>query len=113
MKFDLARIKNNKVLVVGDLLLDRYWIGDTHKISPEAPVPVVHVKDSFEKLGGAGNVAANASSLGSDVCLIGEIGQDPDGEKFLALCDDTRIETEILRSSAKNTIVKHRVVVLD
>jgi len=110
MKFDLARIKNNKVLVVGDLLLDRYWIGDTHKISPEAPVPVVHVKDSFEKLGGAGNVAANASSLGSDVCLIGEIGQDPDGEKFLALCDDTRIETEILRSSAKNTIVKHRVV---
>ena len=59
MKFDLSRVKLNKVLVVGDLLVDRYWIGDTNKISPEAPVPVVLVKDSFEKLGGAGNVAAN------------------------------------------------------
>ncbi|MGB0636824.1 MAG: bifunctional D-glycero-beta-D-manno-heptose-7-phosphate kinase/D-glycero-beta-D-manno-heptose 1-phosphate adenylyltransferase HldE [Gammaproteobacteria bacterium] len=110
MKFDLARVKFNKVLVVGDLLLDRYWIGDTNKISPEAPVPVVLVKDSFEKLGGAGNVAQNASSLGSDCCLMGEIGSDSDGDKFLALCDGTAIDTEILRNPRRKTIVKHRIV---
>ena len=110
MKFDLSRVKFNKVLVVGDLLLDRYWIGDTNKISPEAPVPVVLVKDSYEKLGGAGNVAANACSLGSDSCLLGEIGSDSDGDTFLALCDGIPIATEILRNPIRKTIVKHRVV---
>ena len=110
MKFDLSRVKLNKVLVVGDLLVDRYWIGDTNKISPEAPVPVVLVKDSFEKLGGAGNVAANVCSLGSDSCLMGEIGPDSDGDKFLALCDDPPIATEILRNPIRKTIVKHRIV---
>ena len=110
MKFDIKRVKNNKVLVVGDLLLDRYWIGDTNKVSPEAPVPVVLIQNCFEKLGGAGNVAANVSSLGSDCCLIGEVGQDPDGDRFLALCDVTSFDTAVLRSSVRQTIVKHRIV---
>ena len=110
MKLDLSCVKFNKVLVVGDLLLDRYWIGDTNKISPEAPVPVVLVTDSFEKLGGAGNVAANACSLGSDSCLMGEIGVDSDGDKFLSLCNGTPIANEILRNPIRKTIVKHRIV---
>jgi len=65
-----------RVLVVGDLMLDRYWHGPTSRISPEAPVPVVHVKQHEERAGGAGNVALNIAALGAKASLLGFVGQD-------------------------------------
>jgi len=70
-EFDKAR-----VLVVGDLMLDRYWHGNTSRISPEAPVPVVHVNNAEERPGGAGNVALNIAALGAAPQLLGFTGKD-------------------------------------
>ena len=61
------------ILVVGDVMLDRYWFGDVQRISPEAPVPVVRVRRSEERLGGAANVARNAAVLGARVALVGVV----------------------------------------
>ena len=58
-----------RVLIVGDVMLDQYWHGNTHRISPEAPVPVVHVKSNEQRAGGASNVALNIAELGAQVCL--------------------------------------------
>ena len=65
-----------RVLVVGDLMLDRYWHGSTSRISPEAPVPVVHVNHDEQRAGGAGNVALNIAALGAKVSLLGFTGED-------------------------------------
>ena len=73
-QFDLSR-----VLVVGDLMLDSYWHGASTRISPEAPVPVVNIVQSEERIGGAGNVALNLASLGASVVLVGIVGNDDDG----------------------------------
>ena len=110
MKLDFSLIKNNKVLVVGDLLLDRYWSGETNRVSPEAPVPVVLIKEVVEKLGGAGNVASNVSSLGGVSGLIGEIGNDADGKIFEELCKKNVINSRLIRNPFGETIVKHRIV---
>jgi D-beta-D-heptose 7-phosphate kinase/D-beta-D-heptose 1-phosphate adenosyltransferase len=69
-----------RVLVVGDLMLDRYWHGATSRISPEAPVPVVHVKNNEQRAGGAGNVALNIAALGAKVSLLGFVGNDEPAE---------------------------------
>ena len=76
MKPRIPDFSTAKVLVVGDLMLDRYWYGDTSRISPEAPVPVVHVGDTEERAGGAGNVALNISTLGGKATVIGLTGND-------------------------------------
>jgi len=76
MKPKIPDFSQAKVLVVGDLMLDRYWYGDTSRISPEAPVPVVHVGDIEERAGGAGNVALNISMLGAKATVIGLTGED-------------------------------------
>ena len=67
------------VLVIGDIILDRYLYGNTKRISPEAPVPVVHLQDSDNRLGGAANVALNIKKLGANVDIIGLIGDDQYG----------------------------------
>ena len=67
---DIRLFQNTSVLVAGDVMLDRYWFGDTERISPEAPVPVVAIKRVDERLGGAANVARNIASLGAQVQLI-------------------------------------------
>jgi D-beta-D-heptose 7-phosphate kinase/D-beta-D-heptose 1-phosphate adenosyltransferase len=72
----LPQYTQARVLVVGDLMLDRYWHGNTSRISPEAPVPVVHVKDNEQRAGGAGNVALNIAALGAKVALLGFTGND-------------------------------------
>ncbi len=76
MKPKIPDFTHAQVLVVGDLMLDRYWYGDTTRISPEAPVPVVHVGDTEERAGGAGNVALNISVLGAKATVIGLTGDD-------------------------------------
>lgn len=72
----LPDFSNVRVLVVGDLMLDRYWHGSTSRISPEAPVPVVHVKQNEQRAGGAGNVALNIAALGAKASVMGFTGQD-------------------------------------
>ncbi|HEX2249361.1 MAG TPA: PfkB family carbohydrate kinase [Gemmatimonadales bacterium] len=75
----LQRMKNCRVVVIGDIMLDRYLIGDTDRLSPEAPVPVVTVAERHSALGGAANVAANVVAMGATCLLVGAVGDDGDG----------------------------------
>lgn len=106
----LIQIPAARVLVVGDLILDRYWHGSTTRISPEAPVPVVRVQNAEERLGGAANVAANVASLGTACVLVGAVGDDADGERLVELCRAQGIEADVVVRSAEATTVKLRVV---
>ena len=72
----------NKILVIGDVMMDEYWYGTSNRISPEAPVPIVNFYNSDMRLGGAANVAANISSLGGDVTLLSLIGNDDKAKIF-------------------------------
>ena len=72
----LSRFSSVRVLVIGDIMLDRYWWGNVDRISPEAPVPVVRLTETSLALGGAANVAANVVGLGAQVQLLGGIGED-------------------------------------
>ena len=76
MKLTMPRFDSAPVLVVGDVMLDRYWHGPTHRISPEAPVPVVKVDQIEDRPGGAGNVALNIAALGAPAWLVGVTGED-------------------------------------
>lgn len=100
----------SRILVVGDVMLDRYWFGDVNRISPEAPVPVVHVAKSEERLGGAANVARNVSALGANAGLLGVVGQDEAGDAIVRLLDDSAIHSYLQRDVATSTIVKLRVI---
>src|SRR5690606_28562893 len=79
MVFPAAAVSRAKVLVVGDIMLDRYWFGEVDRISPEAPVPVVRVARREDRLGGAANVARNIAALGAQASLLGVVGQDEAG----------------------------------
>jgi len=72
----VARLAGHRVLVIGDVMLDRFIVGRVTRISPEAPVPVVHFQSEFTRLGGAANVAHNLAALGADVALVGVVGRD-------------------------------------
>jgi D-beta-D-heptose 7-phosphate kinase/D-beta-D-heptose 1-phosphate adenosyltransferase len=98
------------VLVVGDLMLDRYWQGSTSRISPEAPVPVVHVKGNEERVGGAGNVALNIAALGARAEVMGYCGQDEAGNSLVRLLGNAGIECAVLRQEHFPTITKLRVL---
>jgi D-beta-D-heptose 7-phosphate kinase/D-beta-D-heptose 1-phosphate adenosyltransferase len=100
----------SKVVVVGDVMLDRYILGDVERISPEAPVPVVKVKQRSEILGGAGNVASNLAGLACPVCLIGIRGDDAYGACLADLLRKTPIDYHILVDSSRPTITKERVL---
>lgn len=106
----IANLAAAHVLVVGDLILDRYWHGETRRISPEAPVPVVQVNDTVERVGGAANVAANIAALGARATLVGVVGADAEATTLAALCDDAGIRTDFLTAPARATTVKLRVV---
>jgi D-beta-D-heptose 7-phosphate kinase/D-beta-D-heptose 1-phosphate adenosyltransferase len=99
-----------RVLVFGDTILDRYWKGDTQRISPEAPVPVVHIKSHDNRLGGAANVALNIHSLGTNVKLFGLCGVDEAGETLEHLLSHNQIESELLKIPGLSTITKLRVL---
>ena len=86
-----ARIAAARVLVVGDVMLDRYWFGDVNRISPEAPVPVVHVQRKEDRLGGAANVARNAAALGAQAGLLCVVGHDEPGERVVELLGESRL----------------------
>ncbi len=99
-----------RVLVLGDLMLDRYWFGDVHRISPEAPVPVVRVVRSEERLGGAANVAFNAATLGASAALIGIVGKDEPGRRIEELGRDCGIEMMLAHDAQLPTTIKLRVI---
>lgn len=104
---DFARAR---LLVVGDLMLDRYWFGEVQRISPEAPVPVVRVTRSDERLGGAANVAFNAASLGVRTTLVGAVGHDEPGQRIEALAHERGIELRAARDPHLATTIKLRVI---
>lgn len=103
-----ANFNQAKVLVLGDVMLDRYWFGATNRISPEAPVPVVRVQDNEERAGGAANVAMNIASLNVPVQILGLIGQDETGTALTNLLQHQKlivilwhwILTQLLRNYA-------------
>lgn len=99
-----------RVLVLGDIILDRYVHGETTRISPEAPVPVVLVRHSEERAGGAGNVALNISSLGMHVSLLGPTGADAAADALTQLLAAGRVRCRFLRQEQFPTITKLRVL---
>ena len=103
-------MNNVHVLVVGDVMLDRYWRADAHRISPEAPVPVASINDTHDRAGGAANVAQNISSLGSQVTLVGVVGDDEEGKELQHLLHKQIIETNLVVEKSIRTTSKIRIV---
>ena len=102
------------VLVVGDLMLDKYLWGRTNRISPEAPVPIVDINKIDYRPGGAANVALNLSALGCNVIIIGIIGSDSDGKNLLNLLKKYNIDcSKIVISDNRYTTVKTRIMSQD
>jgi D-beta-D-heptose 7-phosphate kinase/D-beta-D-heptose 1-phosphate adenosyltransferase len=107
----VSKFAGIRVLVVGDVMLDRYWWGDVNRISPEAPVPVVRLNRTTLAPGGAANVAANISGLGALPTLIGMVGADGEGEELCRMLEDISISTNgIIRVATRNTTVKTRLL---
>lgn len=104
------QLKKAEVLVVGDVMLDRYWFGDVERISPEAPVPVVKIQDSDERLGGAANVARNIAALGATPMLMGVVGQDEAGKRVHELIKISGIMDHVFDDAQAKTTVKLRVI---
>lgn len=104
------QIAKARVLVVGDVMLDRYWYGAVDRISPEAPVPVVRVTREEERAGGAANVAYNAVTLGAHASLLTVVGDDDASHHLEALVEKTGIETYFGRDVDLKTTVKLRVI---
>ncbi|MDO4697894.1 MAG: bifunctional D-glycero-beta-D-manno-heptose-7-phosphate kinase/D-glycero-beta-D-manno-heptose 1-phosphate adenylyltransferase HldE [Pasteurellaceae bacterium] len=105
-----SQFNHAKVLVLGDVMLDRYWFGATERISPEAPVPVVKVQQNEERAGGAANVAMNIASLNVPVTLHGLIGQDDAGRALDKLLGEHRIQNHCVAISSHPTITKLRIL---
>ena len=110
MKLDFKALEQAHVLVVGDVMLDRYWFGPTSRISPEAPVPIVRVDGSEDRPGGAANVALNIASLGARVTLSGLVGQDDNASLLEQALSAADIATDFQHSELAPTITKLRVM---
>jgi D-glycero-beta-D-manno-heptose-7-phosphate kinase len=109
---DLVRaFAGRRVVVIGDLMLDAYLVGETRRISPEAPVPVVEITERSERPGGAANTALNLAALGARPILLGVIGTDADGDRLRACLDKAGIESElVVRDATRPTTCKTRIV---
>lgn len=99
-----------RVLVVGDVMLDRYWFGEVERISPEAPVPVLLVKREQERLGGAANVALNVKTLGGQVTLLSMVGQDEPARRLTELLQSQGVTAVLGQDPRLQTIVKLRLI---
>ena len=106
-----SKLKNIKLLVIGDCILDRYFIGEVNRISPEAPVPIFDLKDIYYSLGGAANVAANLRGLNVSVELIGVLGKDGKAKIFKNLAKDQKIGIKgLIEDTERPTTIKTRVI---
>ncbi|MAO52840.1 MAG: D-glycero-beta-D-manno-heptose-7-phosphate kinase [Pusillimonas sp.] len=108
--FPQEKVARARVLVVGDIMLDRYWFGEVERISPEAPVPVVRVARRENRLGGAANVARNISALGGNTTLIGVVGDDEAGVEVEHLAAQDNIATRLVTDPVLHTTLKMRVL---
>lgn len=103
-------VRAARVLVVGDVMLDRYWFGDVERISPEAPVPVVKVTSTEERLGGAANVAWNMAAVGAKPVLLSVVGDDAAAGSLQAQLDEHGIQAQLYRDANLSTTIKMRVI---
>ena len=103
-------VRKARVLVVGDVMLDRYWFGDVERISPEAPVPVVRVSRTEERLGGAANVAWNMVAVGAKPVLLSVVGDDEAADSLQKHLDAQHIDARLHRDSSLSTTIKLRVI---
>ncbi|WP_281646163.1 bifunctional D-glycero-beta-D-manno-heptose-7-phosphate kinase/D-glycero-beta-D-manno-heptose 1-phosphate adenylyltransferase HldE [Parendozoicomonas sp. Alg238-R29] len=110
MKLTLPRFDKARVVVAGDVMLDRYWHGPTRRISPEAPVPVVRVTGTEDRPGGAGNVALNITSLGTPVWLLGATGDDEAADSLSNTLESAGVSCDFIRHAGAPTITKLRVI---
>ena len=109
MTIRIPDFSNTHVVVAGDVMLDRYLFGSTGRISPEAPVPVVHVRETDNRPGGAANVAVNLASLGASTCLLGVVGEDAAADSLESILNQRGIVCKFARSKDRPTITKTRV----
>jgi D-glycero-beta-D-manno-heptose-7-phosphate kinase len=107
-----AELHKARILVVGDVMLDRYWYGEVSRISPEAPVPIVKIEAerSKETPGGAANVAVNAAALKADVALLSVVGDDEPGRRLAELLEKAGVKAYLHRDAEVSTTVKLRVI---
>ncbi len=110
MKLDMPPFQDARLLVIGDVMLDRYWHGSAHRVSPEAPVPVVKVGNQEDRPGGAGNVALNVAALGSATRLIGVVGQDDAATELQSRLNAAGVYCDFIQCADKPTITKLRVI---
>ena len=103
-------VRSARVLVVGDVMLDRYWFGDVSRISPEAPVPIVKVDRIEDRPGGAANVARNAAALGAKTALLSVVGRDEPGRSLQQLLRRENVATSLHADATISTTVKLRVI---
>src|SRR4051794_41168588 len=111
----LERARGLRVAVVGDVMLDVYLVGSVSRISPEAPVPVVHVSEERFALGGAANVAANVAAVGAECHLVGYVGADESGRRIrqaLGELDGGRVHARLVERGDRPTTTKTRVVAM-
>jgi len=109
-KANREQFSKARLLVVGDIMLDRYWFGDTNRISPEAPVPVVQVGKIDERLGGAANVARNVAALDAKTTILGVIGDDEPGRRVSELLKSSGVDSQLEVDTKVPTTVKLRVI---
>ena len=107
---DVAGLSRARVLVVGDVMLDRYWFGDVSRISPEAPVPVVKINRQEERLGGAANVARNLAALSVNTTLLSVVGDDAAAGSIRHLLMAAGIAAHLHQDNTLDTIIKLRVI---
>jgi len=110
MKLHLPDFSTGRVLVIGDLMLDRYWYGGTSRISPEAPVPIVKVGDIEQRAGGAGNVALNIAALHGGVDLLALVGSDEPASTLSTILAGQNVECHFVAPEGCSTITKLRVI---
>jgi len=106
----MKKIEDIRILVVGDIMLDKYVMGEVERISPEAPVPIVKVLDEYHTLGGCGNVVRNIREIGPKVDCLSSIGPDRNGRTIIDELDKINVISKLLITDSKVTIVKERVI---
>lgn len=109
-KINIPDFSGARVLVVGDVMLDQYWYGNSQRISPEAPVPIVHVRDDEMRAGGASNVALNITALGAQAKLLGMTGDDANADKLESLLSQQQVECHFQKSATHDTALKLRII---
>src|SRR6185295_11721073 len=107
----VERLPSSRIVLVGDLMLDRYLFGDAERVSPEAPVPVLHYQSEEFRLGGAANVAANLAVLGANVKVIGVVGEDDAADQVTGKLTEFGVDaSSVVRVAERPTVCKMRLV---